>query len=49
MAEFIFGALTMFTILFITGLCMQPRHEEEDPSASLGRRIRESAAKRRVK
>jgi len=30
MLEFIFGALTMFTILFITGLCMQPKCDIDD-------------------
>ena len=41
MAEFIFGALTMFTVLFVTGLCVQRKADDTDE--------RLTVAKRRVK
>ena len=30
MLEFIFGALTMFAVLFVTGLCMRSRQDNDD-------------------
>jgi len=42
MLEFIFGALSMFMVLFIAGLCMQPKCDIDD-----GERL--TVKKRRVK